>query len=77
MVAVARGQSERAIRLAGAAASQWAEVAAVQAPFWKELFGAALERAERSVDPAVRDNAWRDGALLPFEQAVAYARAGR
>jgi predicted ATPase/DNA-binding CsgD family transcriptional regulator len=73
--AQAQGQSERAVRLAGAAAGQRTRLGATgSSPARRTKLQAAVEAAQRALG-ATAATAWAEGQAMSLEQAVLYARS--
>ncbi|HUG55923.1 MAG TPA: LuxR C-terminal-related transcriptional regulator [Candidatus Limnocylindrales bacterium] len=73
--AVANGQAERALRLAGAAAAIRKRVGTPLAPLHERQLHRWLERARHALRPAHAEEAYAAGSALPEEDAVAQAMA--
>jgi predicted ATPase/DNA-binding XRE family transcriptional regulator len=74
-VAAARGDSDRAATLGGAAAAVRETIAARAAPFELAMMGHHLERIEKDADEELWHTAWEAGLAMSAEAAVAYALA--
>jgi non-specific serine/threonine protein kinase len=73
-LAAALEQPERALRLAGAAATLRAATGVHLPPDVQRDLKEALEPARKALGEAGAAAAWQDGQALSFDQAVAYAR---
>ena len=73
VVAMAAGQTKRAVRLA-AACTAWREVLRTRRhPIWRTLLRRAGVPLERHADDPALARAWDEGAAMTPEEAVAYA----
>jgi hypothetical protein len=73
MVANEMGQPERAIRLAGFAAT-WRKKVGGQVPDAFFPFTDPREAAAKVLNEASVERAWADGSAMSLEDALAYAR---
>jgi predicted ATPase/DNA-binding SARP family transcriptional activator len=74
-IAVARGQAERALRLAGAAATLRHDVGMVLMTAERVQLDLLIELARAKLHPDLADGAWREGSQMTMNQAVGYALA--
>jgi predicted ATPase/DNA-binding SARP family transcriptional activator len=72
-LASARNQSERALRIAGAAARLREDVGSIQLPGEKAQIEALIKEARAELPAAAADAAWRDGWQTTEADAVNYA----
>jgi predicted ATPase/DNA-binding CsgD family transcriptional regulator/DNA-binding transcriptional regulator YiaG len=72
-LAVAEGQPERALRLAGAAAGQRAVLGTPLSPTERGQLDPRIERARRTLGPIATTRAWEAGQAMSLEFAIAEA----
>jgi hypothetical protein len=72
-LAVGRGQFERALRLAAAAARLRDDAGAVQVPAERSQLDPFIERARASLAADIAAAAWRDGSRMTIADATSYA----
>ncbi len=76
MVASSRGQSERAVRLFGAAEALGEAMGTPQAPSNRAAFAPDLADARRRLGEGAFAAAWAGGCAMTLDEATAYALAG-
>jgi non-specific serine/threonine protein kinase len=72
-VAATRNQPERVLRLAGAAAAEWARLGATASPLRQAWFEGVAESARQAVGEEVSDAAFAEGKAMTSAQALRYA----
>jgi tetratricopeptide (TPR) repeat protein len=72
-IAAGSGQSERALRLAGASAMHCAEIGVSQPAIYATRTERMIERARLALSEATQAALWAEGQVMPLDQAVAYA----
>jgi hypothetical protein len=73
LIAVARGQGDRAARLLGAAESLREAAGAPMTAFERDEYDAAVARLRAELDEEAIRGAWADGRLMSADAAVAFA----
>jgi predicted ATPase/transcriptional regulator with XRE-family HTH domain len=76
-IAVERGQIERAIRLCGAAETQYDNLSVSLTPAERALYEKTLEAAKNQLDGGTFAAAWEAGQALSLDEAVDFARGQR
>jgi DNA-binding CsgD family transcriptional regulator len=76
-LAVAGGESERALRLLAASQRFHADTGIARFPVQADRFERARDTAQAELDPADGTACWDAGSELSLAEAIAYARRGR
>jgi len=73
----ALGETSLALRLAASAKAEWQRLGVdLHMNFWDALMGKHMGAARRALGEQTAERSWREGALIPFDEAVALALAG-
>jgi non-specific serine/threonine protein kinase len=68
------GDLERALRLAASAKAEWERIGAdVHMRFWDALLDRYLGGARRTLGADAAEHVWKEGRLIPFDEAIAIA----